>query len=90
MFKEIWNSYKKLAMHSTLGRVLTSIMVVVFIAFMIVMVEFAIPNGDIQLIVKLGVIYMFVNILRAITTFYEDFSENALEKNVEAEGHSEI
>lgn len=90
MFKEIWNSYKKLAMHSTLGRVLTSIMVVVFIAFMIVMVEFAIPNGDIQLIVKLGVIYMFVNILRAITTFYEDFSENALEKNVEADYREKI
>lgn len=90
MFKEIWNSYKKLAMHSTLGRVLTSIMVVVFIAFMIAMVEFAIPKGDIQLIVKLGVIYMFVNILRGITTLYEDFSETALEKNVEADYREKI
>lgn len=90
MFKGIWNSYRKLAIHSTLGRILTSIMVVVFIAFMIVMVEFAIPNGDTQLIIKLGIIYMFVNILRAITTFYEDFSENSLEKNVEADYREKI
>lgn len=90
MFKEIWNSYKKLAIHSSLGRVLTSVMVVVFIAFMIVMVEFAIPKGDIQLIVKLGVVYMFVNILRGITTLYEDFSETSLQKNVEADYREKI
>lgn len=90
MFSKIWNSYRKLAIHSSLGRILTSIMVVIFIAFMIVMVEFAIPNGDIQIIVKLGIIYMFVNILRAICTFYEDFSENALQKNVEADYREKI
>lgn len=90
MFSKIWNSYRKLAIHSTLGRILTSVMVVVFIAFMIVMVEFAIPNGDIQLIMKLGIVYMFVNILRAITTFYEDFSENSLEKNVKADYREKI
>lgn len=90
MFSKIWNSYKRLAIHSSLGRILTSIMVVVFIAFMIVMVEFAIPNGDIELIVKLGIVYMLVNILRAITTFYEDFSENALQKNVEADYREKI
>lgn len=90
MFKEIWNSYKRLAIHSSLGRVLTSVMVVVFIAFMIVMVEFAIPKGDIQLIVKLGVVYMFVNILRGITTLYEDFSETSLQKNVEADYREKI
>lgn len=90
MFKEIFNNYKRLAVSSTLGRILTSIMVVIFIAFMIVMVEFAIPSGDINLVVKLGSVYIFVNILRAVTTFFEDFSEANLEKNIEADYREKI
>lgn len=90
MFKEIWNNYRKMAFHSSFGRILTSIMVVVFITFMIVMVEYAIPSGDEKLIIKLGVVYVFVNVLRAIVTFYEDFSEIILEKNVEADYREKV
>ena len=90
MFKEIFQGYKKIAIHSTLGRIATSIMVVVFISFMVIMVEFAIPSKDIDLIIKLGILYLLVNILRAIVTFWEDFSEVKLEKNVEADYREKI
>lgn len=58
MFQEIFKNYKKSAIHSTLGRTLTSVMVVIFIAFMIIMVEYAIPSGNRQLIIKLGIAYI--------------------------------
>ncbi len=90
MLKEIFKAYKKIAIHSTLGRIATSIMVVVFISFMVIMVEFAIPSKDIDLIIKLGILYLLVNILRAIATFWEDFSEVKLEKNVEADYREKI
>lgn len=90
MFRKIWNNYKKLAFHASFGRALTSVMVVVFIAFMIVMVEFAIPKGDIKLIIKLGISYVIVNVVRAIATFYEDFSENNLQRNIEADYREKI
>ncbi len=90
MFQEIFKNYKKSAIHSTLGRTLTSIMVVIFIAFMIIMVEYAIPSGNRQLIIKLGIAYIFVNIVRAITTFYEDFSETTMEKDIAADYREKI
>lgn len=90
MFQEIFKNYKKSAIHSTLGRTLTSIMVVIFIAFMIIMVEYAIPSGNRQLIIKLGIAYIFVNIVRAITTFYEDFSETKMEKDIVADYREKI
>lgn len=90
MFRKIWKDYKKLAFHASLGRTLTSIMVVVFIAFMIVMVEFAIPSGDLKLIIKLGISYVIVNIIRAVATFYEDFSDNNLQRNMEADYREKI
>ena len=90
MFRKIWKDYKKLAFHASLGRTLTSVMVVVFIGFMIVMVEFAIPKGDIKLIIKLGISYVIVNVTRAIATFYEDFSENNLQRNIEADYREKI
>ncbi len=90
MFKKIWNEYKKLAFHASLGRTLTSVMVVVFIAFMIVMVEFAIPSGDLKLIIKLGISYVIVNVIRAMATFYEDFSDNNLQRNMEADYREKI
>ena len=90
MFQEIYKNYKKSAIHSTLGRTLTSIMVVIFIAFMIIMVEYAIPSGNRQLIIKLGIAYIFVNIVRAITTFYEDFSETTMEKDIAADYREKI
>lgn len=90
MLKEIVKQYKKSAIHSTLGRVATSVMVIVFISFMIVMVEYGIPSGDIELITKLGIAYVFVNILRAVTTFWEDFSEVKMEKDVAADFRERI
>lgn len=90
MFQEIFKNYKKSAIHSTLGRTLTSIMIVIFIAFMIIMVEYAIPSGDSKLIIKLGMSYVFVNILRAVTTFYEDFSETKMEKDIAADYREKI
>ncbi len=90
MFRKIWNEYKKLAFHASLGRTLTSVMVVVFIAFMIVMVEFAIPSGDLKLIIKLGISYVIVNVIRAVATFYEDFSDNNLQRNMEADYREKI
>ncbi len=90
MFRKIWNEYKKLAFHASLGRALTSMMVVVFIAFMIVMVEFAIPSGDFKLIIKLGISYVIVNVIRAVATFYEDFSDNNLQRNMEADYREKI
>ena len=65
-------------------------MVVIFIAFMIIMVEYAIPSGNRQLIIKLGIAYIFVNIVRAITTFYEDFSETTMEKDIAADYREKI
>ncbi len=90
MLKEIFNNYRKKALCATLGRSATSIMVIVFIAFMIVMVEYAIPSGDINLIVKLGITYMFVNIFRAIVTLFEDFSDVNMEKNICADYREKI
>lgn len=90
MFQEIFRNYKKSAIHSTLGRTLTSVMVIIFIAFMIAMVEYAIPSGDRELIVKLGIAYIFINIVRAITTFYEDFSETTMEKDIAADYREKI
>ncbi len=90
MFKEIFNNYRKKAICATLGRSATSIMVIVFIAFMIVMVEYAIPSGDINLIVKLGITYMFVNIFRAIATLFEDFSDINMKKNICADYREKI
>lgn len=90
MFREIFKNYKKYAIWCTLGRAATSIMVVVFIVFMIVMVEYAIPSGDMKLIAKLGITYLFVNLLRAIVTFWEDFADVNMEKNIAADEREKI
>ena len=42
MLKSIYNNYKKQARNTAIGWFLTSIMVVIFISFTIVMVEYAI------------------------------------------------
>ena len=90
MLKEILKNYRKKAICATLGRSSTGIMVIIFIAFMIVMVEYAVPSGDIKLIVKLGITYMFVNIFRAMATFFEDFSNINMEKNICADYREKI
>lgn len=90
MFREVWSRYRKKAMNAVLGNFFTTVMITVFIAFMIVMVEFAVPSGDVKLIVKLGVSYIVVNLLRATVNFWEDFAENDLQKNMEADYREKI
>ena len=65
-------------------------MVVAFTAFTIVMVEYAIPSENIKIIIILGVSYFIVNILRAIATFFEDFNDVALEKEIQADYREKI
>lgn len=65
-------------------------MVVIFIAFMIVMVEYAIPSKDIKLIIVLGISYFGVNILRSIVTFFEDFNDEGFQKELEADYREKI
>lgn len=65
-------------------------MVVVFIAFTIIMVEYAIPNKNIDLIINLGIAYFGVNILRSVTTFFEDLNDEGFEKEIEADYREKI
>lgn len=90
MLEEIKNQYKKETIKIAIGWMITSIMVVLFIAFTIVMIEYAIPSKDINLIIKLGVIYFGVNILRAIATFFEDLNHEAFDVKVQADYREKI
>lgn len=65
-------------------------MVVTFIAYMIVMVEYAIPSKNIKLILILGISYFAVNILRAIATFFEDLNDVGFEKELQADYREKI
>ena len=90
MLKSIYNNYKKQARNTAIGWFLTSIMVVIFISFTIVMVEYAIPSKNIKLIIILSVIYFCVNIFRAITTFFEDINSESFIKKLEADYREKI
>ena len=90
MLKSIYNNYKKQARNTAIGWLLTSIVVVIFISFTIIMVEYAIPSKDIKLIIVLSVIYLGVNILRAITTFFEDLNSESFIKELEADYREKI
>lgn len=90
MFKELWKRYKKETIKILAGWALTSIMVVLFIAFMIVMVEYAIPSKDIGLIIKLSILYFGVNILRTVATFFEDLNDGGYTKAIEADYREKI
>lgn len=90
MLEEIKNQYKKETIKIAIGWIITSIMVVLFIAFTIVMIEYAIPSKDINLIIKLGVIYFGLNILRAIATFFEDLNHEAFDVKVQADYREKI
>ena len=65
-------------------------MVVVFIAFMIVMVEYAIPSKNIKLIIDLGIVYFAVNILRMASTYFEHIGHEAFQKAVEADYREKV
>lgn len=90
MLKEIIKNYKKQSFKVALGWFITSTMVVAFIAFTIIMVEYAIPSENINLIIILGLIYFGVNILRSIATFFEDFNDEGFEKELEADYREKI
>lgn len=65
-------------------------MVVAFISFTIIMVEYAIPSKDINLIVVLGLSYFGVNVVRSITTFFEDFSDEGFQRELEGDYREKI
>lgn len=90
MLKSIYNNYKKQARNTAIGWFLTSIMVVLFISFTIIMVEYAIPSKNIELIIVLSVIYFCINILRAIATFFEDLNSESFIKELEADYREKI
>lgn len=90
MFKEMWKNYKKQIIKTGLGWFITSLMVVTFIAYTIIMIEYAIPSGDINLILVLGISYFGVNILRSITTFFENFNEDGFQKELQADYREKI
>lgn len=90
MLKGIIENYKKQSFKVAIGWFLTSIMVVAFITFTIVMVEYAIPSQNINLIINLGLVYFGVNILRSITTFFEDFNDEEFRKTLEADYREKI
>ncbi len=90
MLKELMKTYKKDMAKVSLGRILTSIMVVAFIAFMIVMVEYAIPSGNIKLIVDFGIIYFGISILRMATTYFEHIGHEAFQKEVESDYREKV
>lgn len=90
MLQEIIKRYKKQTIKIAVSRTLTSVMVVTFIAFMLIMVEYAIPSKNIKLIIQLGIMYFAVNILRTIVTLYESIWHNIFEKELEADYREKI
>lgn len=54
------------------------------------MVEYAIPSKDINLVIKLGICYFGVNILRATVNFFEDLNHESIIKEIEADYRSKI
>ena len=65
-------------------------MVVFFIAYTIVMVEYAIPSKNINIILIVGISYFVVNILRAIATFFESLNNASFEKELHADYREKI
>ncbi|MCI8759672.1 MAG: ABC transporter ATP-binding protein [Clostridia bacterium] len=90
MLKKIIKDYKKQVMKVTLGRIATSVMVVCFYGFMIVMIEYAIPSQNIKQIIQLGILYFGINILRTMATLYEAIHHDSLEKEIEADYRQKI
>lgn len=90
MLKEIINNYKKQSFKVAFGWFITSIIVVAFIAFTIVMVEYAIPSKDINIIIYLGISYFILNIIRSIGHFFEDLNDEGFEKELEADYREKI
>lgn len=90
MFKELVKLYKSRSIKTTIGWVLTSIAVILFITFTVIMIEYVIPTNDINLIIKFGVIFFFVNIFRSVTTLFEDINNDTLQKEIECDYREKI
>lgn len=90
MLKEIIKNYKKQSIKVALGRVATSIVVVMFYVFTIIMIEYAIPNQNVKQIVQLGILYFVVNILRTVATLFEDINHDSFQKEIEADYREKI
>lgn len=85
MLKELVKNHKKDMIKVSIGRILVSIMVVIFIAFMIVMVEYAIPSKNIKLVVNLGIVYFIVAFFRMLATYFEHIEQEVTQKNIESD-----
>ena len=90
MLKEIIKNYKKQSFKVAVGWFITSLMVIAFISFTIIMVEYAIPSKDINLIITLGIIFFGVNVLRSLATFFEDFNDEGFQRVLEADYREKI
>mgnify|MGYP001132450314 CR=1 FL=1 len=90
MFKEMWKNYKKQMIKTGLGWFISSLTIVAFIVYTIVMVEYAIPSRNINLIWVLGISYFGVNILRSAATFFEDFNDEGFQKELQADYREKI
>ncbi len=90
MLEEIIKNNKKRAFNVAVGWFITSIMVVAFITFSIVMIEYAIPSKNIKLITILGISYFILNIFRGIVTLFEDLNDYEFVKELEANYREKI
>lgn len=90
MLKEIMKMYKKQSIKLAIGWTIASITIVAFIAFTMIMIEYAVPSKNIKLIIVVGITYFVVNILRSITTFFEDFNHEEMQKTIEADYREKI
>lgn len=90
MLKKIIKDYKKQIIKIAVGRIVTGFLVVCFFSFMIVMIEYAIPNQNSKQIIQLGILYFAINILRSIATLYEAIHTDSYEKEIEADYREKI
>lgn len=86
-FKDYKKKYRKVA----IGWSITSVAAtVLFPLCMYAMLEYAIPNSNRNLVITLGISYFFINILRAISTFYEDLNHESVVREMAADYREEL
>lgn len=90
MLKEIIRNYKKQSYNVALGWFITSLFIILFVVFTIVMIEYAVPSKNINKVITFGIIYFLVNIFRAVFNFFEDLSDVHLAKELEADYREKI
>lgn len=90
MVRELKKIYKRDIAKVSLGRILVSIMVVIFMSFMIVMVEYATPSKNMKLVVDLGIIYFVVAFFRMLATYFEHIEQEISLKRIEADYREKV